>query len=83
MSKLNEQPKRVYRRVIRLSRSKSELTEQQIAELRLAAAGLLVTNLPSLEKVIPITDDELDALGIMRAGARPSEDLIREDRDGR
>lgn len=56
-----------------------ELTREE-ARARLLAAGALVTNLGIPDDIKPISDEELLELGKMPPGARPSEELIDEDR---
>jgi hypothetical protein len=56
---------------------------REAARAKLAAAGLLVT-----ERLLPLgtripTDAEVEAAGRLPPGARPSEELIREDREER
>lgn len=56
---------------------------RESARARLAAAGVLSTaiRLP-LGTILP-TEEEVRAAGILPPGARPSEDLINEDREER
>lgn len=50
------------------------------ARAKLRAAGVLATDLQIPADAAPATDEELEQLGKMRPGARPSEELIAEDR---
>ena len=56
-----------------------ELTREE-ARARLLAAGALVTNLGIPDDIEPISDEEFLELGKMPPGARPSQELIDEDR---
>ncbi len=59
--------------------SATELTREE-ARARLLAAGSLVTSIHAPEGTIALTPEELLELGKMPPGARPSEELIDEDR---
>jgi hypothetical protein len=62
-----------------VSEPATELTREE-ARARLLAAGALVTNLGISDDIEPISDEELLELGKLPPGARPSEELIDEDR---
>lgn len=50
------------------------------AQAKLLAAGLLVTSIHAPEEIVPLSPEELLRIGRLAPGARPSEDLINEDR---
>jgi hypothetical protein len=50
------------------------------ARAKLLAAGFLAMDLRAPEGTAPLSDEDLTRLGQLPAGARPSEDLIDEDR---
>ena len=50
------------------------------ARARLLAAGFLATDIRAPEGTAPVSDEDLAHLGQLSMGARPSEDLIDEDR---
>jgi hypothetical protein len=54
---------------------------REAARAKLAAAGALSTAHRLPEGVIPPTEEEMYAAGVLPASARPSEELIAEDRD--
>jgi len=58
----------------------SENPEREALRARLLAAGRLVTERFAPDDAIPLSDAELQRLGTLPPGARPSEDLIDEDR---
>lgn len=47
---------------------------------KLNQAGVLVMDLELPADLVLVSDDELEQLGEMRPGARPSEELVAEDR---
>jgi len=53
---------------------------REAARIKLAAAGLLRTDIHAPIGTAPPTDEEIERLGRLPAGARPSEELIDEDR---
>jgi hypothetical protein len=53
---------------------------REAARAKLLAAGFLVTNIRAPEGTVPLSNEELERLGRLLAGARPSEELIDEDR---
>jgi hypothetical protein len=70
--------------VIQLPESASKLPYNQareIARVKLAAAGLLSSAHQLLPDTPIPTDEEVRAAGILPANARPSEELIDEDRN--
>src|SRR5436309_1216794 len=50
------------------------------ARAKLLAVGFLTTDIRAPEGTVPLSDEDLAHLGQLPAGARPSEDLIDEDR---
>ena len=50
------------------------------ARAKLSQAGVLATDLVFPADLAPVSDAELEQLGRLRPGARPSEDIIAEDR---
>jgi hypothetical protein len=62
-----------------LPKRDKELSRDEARKI-LRDAGLLVTDFEIPPDLEPVSDDELEQLGVMRPGARPSEDLIAEDR---
>jgi hypothetical protein len=50
------------------------------ARAKLLAAGFLATDIRAPEGTAPLSDEDLARLGQLPRGARPSEDLIDEDR---
>ncbi|MBC7812601.1 MAG: hypothetical protein H7175_15710 [Burkholderiales bacterium] len=60
-----------------------EKTAREIAREELLAAGFLVTEFTYEfpEDFVPLTPEEILEIGQLPAGARPSEELIAEDRD--
>jgi hypothetical protein len=63
-----------------LPRQKLEEQEGDPLLAKLRAAGVLATNLGVPPDVEYMSDEELELTGDMRPGARPSEELIDEDR---
>jgi hypothetical protein len=61
-------------------RSASSNPAREAARAKLLAAGALATNFGISDELQPISDEEIRRLGIMAPGARPSEELINEDR---
>ncbi len=53
---------------------------REAARIKLAAAGVLSTGIHAPIGTVPPTDEEIERLGQLPAGARPSEELIDEDR---
>jgi hypothetical protein len=53
---------------------------REVAYTKLLAAGRLVIDLSIPDDIEPESEEELDELGRMEPGARPSEELIDEDR---
>jgi hypothetical protein len=53
---------------------------REAARAKLRAAGLLSTNIYAPKDAIVLTDEELMRVGRLAPGARPSEELIDEDR---
>ena len=53
---------------------------REAARIKLAAAGFLSTNIRAPEGTIPLSDEEIARIGRLPPGARPSEELISEDR---
>lgn len=47
---------------------------------KLLAAGILLTNIEVPEGTVPLTPEERMRIGTLPPGARPSEELINEDR---
>jgi hypothetical protein len=58
---------------------KKPLTREE-ARAKLLAAGLLVTSIHAPEGTVPLTPEELLRVGQLPPDARPSEELIDEDR---
>ncbi len=58
----------------------SENPARQRARATLAAAGILTTDFGGPDGVIALTDEDIARLGQLAPGARPSEELIDEDR---
>jgi hypothetical protein len=56
---------------------------REAARAKLAAAGLLSTAIRLPPGTVLPTEEEVKAAGILPPGARPSEDLINEDREER
>jgi hypothetical protein len=54
--------------------------DRDAARAKLQAAGLLATELGIPDNLEPVPDDELEHLGQMKPDARPSEQLVDEDR---
>ncbi len=52
----------------------------EAARIKLAAAGFLSTNIRAPEGAVPLSDEEIARIGRLPPGARPSEELIDEDR---
>ena len=52
----------------------------EAARIKLAAAGYLSTNIRAPEGTIPLSDEEIARIGRLPPGARPSEELVSEDR---
>jgi hypothetical protein len=59
--------------------AKQPLTREQ-ARARLLAAGKLVTDLHAPEGTVALTPEEILQIGQLPPNARPSEELINEDR---
>ena len=55
---------------------KRSTDQRNTAREKLRRAGILATDLYISDDAITATDDELERLGVMRSGARPSEELI-------
>lgn len=57
-------------------------SEREVVRAKLMAAGILATpeELGVPENIQPVSDKEIEQLGKMPPGARPSEELIDEDR---
>lgn len=53
---------------------------RETARAKLSQAGVLVMDLELPPDLTPVSDEELEQLGEMRPGARPSEEIIAEDR---
>jgi hypothetical protein len=53
---------------------------REAARAKLRAAGLLSTNIYAPKDAVVLTDEELLRVGRLAPGARPSEELIDEDR---
>src|SRR5437899_1013052 len=53
---------------------------REAARAKLLAAGRLVVDFGIPDDIEPETDEELDELGRLAPGARPSEELVDEDR---
>lgn len=60
-------------------REATTLTREE-ARAKLLAAGALVTDIHAPEGTIPLSPEELLRIGKLPPGARPSEELIDEDR---
>ncbi len=58
---------------------RSGLTREQ-ARARLLIAGFLVTDIRAPDGTVPLTPEERLRIGTLPRGARPSEELIDEDR---
>jgi hypothetical protein len=50
------------------------------AKAKLRAAGLLATEFAIPDDALVVSDEELEQLGQMTPGARPSEELVSDDR---
>lgn len=50
------------------------------ARAALLAAGFLVTDMHAPAEAKPLSDEEIARIGMLPAGARPSEDLVAEDK---
>jgi hypothetical protein len=57
-----------------------ENSDRERIRTKLLAAGFLVTDHGISEEIEPISEGELEQLGKMTSGSRPSEELIDEDR---
>ena len=55
------------------------LTREE-ARAKLLAAGYLVTSIRAPEGTVPLTPEEILEIGKLPPGARPSEELVDEDR---
>ncbi|MEP7285439.1 MAG: hypothetical protein ABI947_06700 [Chloroflexota bacterium] len=53
---------------------------REAARAKLLAAGMHVTEFQIPEGIVELSDEEMDRLGQLRQDARPSEELINEDR---
>jgi hypothetical protein len=58
----------------------SERSARERARAKLLAAGFLTTDIHAPQGAIPLSSEEIAQLGRLPSGARPSEDLIDEDR---
>jgi hypothetical protein len=58
----------------------SQPLTREVARAKLLAAGLLSTGYHAPEGTVPLTPEEILELGRLPPGARPSEELIDEDR---
>ena len=53
---------------------------REAARAKLLAAGVLNTSIHAPVGTVPVSDEELERLGQLSPGARPSEELVDEDR---
>jgi len=58
----------------------SLLAAREAARAKLREAGVLANDLVPPADLASVTEEELEQMGIMRPGARPSEEIIAEDR---
>ena len=58
----------------------TENLARDTARAKLLAANFLTTNIRASEETVALPAEDIAALGCLPAGARPSEDLIAEDR---
>lgn len=58
----------------------SSLADREAARAKLREAGVLANDLMLPVDLAPVTEEELQQLGAMQAGARPSEEIIAQDR---
>jgi hypothetical protein len=58
----------------------SPFAARETARTKLREAGVLANDLVLPADLTPVTEEELEQLGEMRPGARPSEDIIAQDR---
>jgi len=58
----------------------SLLATREAARAKLRDAGVLANDLVLPADLVPATEEELEPLGTMPPGARPSEEIIAEDR---
>ena len=58
----------------------SPFAARETARAKLREAGILANDLVLPADLTPVTEEELDQLGAMRPGARPSEEIIAQDR---
>lgn len=54
--------------------------EREEARAKMLAAGKLVTWIKAPEGTVPLSAEEIQRIGTLPPGARPSEELINEDR---
>ncbi len=62
------------------TRTRGPNAATEAARIKLTAAGILSTGIQAPIGTAPPTDEEIERLGQLPAGARPSEELIDEDR---
>ncbi len=63
-----------------LPKSNRVLAAREVAQTKLIQAGVLAKDLVLPADLEVVRDEELEQLGVMRPGARPSEELVAEDR---
>lgn len=63
-----------------LNETPPENPAREAARAKLLAAGFLVTSIHAPEGVVPLTPEERMRIGKLPPGARPSDELISEDR---
>lgn len=62
------------------TKAPSQPLTREVARAKLLAGGLLSTGYHAPEGTVPLTPEELLEVGRLPPGARPSEELIDEDR---
>jgi hypothetical protein len=60
----------------------SPFTAREVARAKLKEAGVLANDLVLPADLAPVSEEELEQLGEMRPGARPSEEIIAQVAEG-